>query len=381
VVGGGSGNRASGNFSFIGSGRGNQVYGYETAIAGGILNSVNGDHGFVGGGRENGAVQYGVVTGGYQNTAGVAGTVGGGTHNNASGVNSTIPGGYNNSANGAYSFAAGYSASAAAPGSFVWSDSENVLISNTTNEFRIRAGGGYVFLSTPTAPTVIVSNGAILISTSALAATAVPNIFISSVNGNIGLGTNNPGTKLDVNGAAQFGANATKSTFSASGFLDIAGSTLTIASSGIITAPSQSGARVRLVNDQLLASSAVTPIFFGDESCVSCYDNQSVHNTSVSSNVFTTRGAGIYYISCSVVWEANATGIRSIYIADDSSNSTIFAVTQLTAGSANTLITAATAMVSLPDNQPLQCNVRQDSGVSINVFGSLNTVMTIQKIW
>ncbi|HBA60616.1 MAG TPA: hypothetical protein DCZ92_07320 [Elusimicrobia bacterium] len=49
--------------------------------------------------------------------------------------------------------------------------------------------------------------------------------------GNVGIGTLSPATPLDVNGAAQFGSGATKSTFTAAGALNLA-SALTVANGG-----------------------------------------------------------------------------------------------------------------------------------------------------
>ena len=49
--------------------------------------------------------------------------------------------------------------------------------------------------------------------------------------GNIGIGTTSPATLLDVNGAAQFGSGAAKSTFTAAGMLNLAGA-LTVANGG-----------------------------------------------------------------------------------------------------------------------------------------------------
>jgi hypothetical protein len=53
------------------------------------------------------------------------------------------------------------------------------------------------------------------------------------VSGNVGIGTNNPATLLDVGGISQFGTNGTKSTFTALGALSIAsGAALTLSGSG-----------------------------------------------------------------------------------------------------------------------------------------------------
>ncbi len=239
---GGNLNYVQGLGSFLGGGTDNKSRGTDAAVTGGTYNTLNScDFCFIGGGGENSADGAGdVIAGGGIDSAihtvgnvgggisssilGGAGnaatgdysTVGGGSLNAATGSYSAIPGGYSNDASGQYSFAGGSSATAAAEGAFVWADSQgNRLISNTANEFKVRAGGGFVLLSSTSSPTVIVSSGSLLISTSPSAASAVPNLFISSTDGNVGLGTTRPGSTLDVSGSAQFGSGARKSTFTA----------------------------------------------------------------------------------------------------------------------------------------------------------------------
>lgn len=66
--------------------------------------------------------------------------------------------------------------------------------------------------------------GTIDVSTAGLAVNAnsaatQPAIFVSSVTGNVGVGTSVPGSAFDVGGAASFGSAASKSTFTAAGAL------------------------------------------------------------------------------------------------------------------------------------------------------------------
>lgn len=296
TIGGGQSNRIW-NYSLgtIGGGGGNNVYSAAGTIAGGSSNSVGVDglsnnYATVGGGAYNKAYAYAsVIAGGGaigpaqtvggntidQDATGAAilggannnakksySAIGGGAFNTAGGAYATVIGGFNNSASGDYSFAAGSAAVAGARGSFVWADSQNrQLISNTTDEFKIRAGGGFVLLSSPTLVTIIVSSGSMLISTSASAANAVPNLFISSTTGNVGIGTTLPATTLDVQGDAQFGSSATKSTFTATGLLKLAssgiqwadGSTSTTASSG------GGGGSITISTGSVALSFAVSP--------------------------------------------------------------------------------------------------------------------------
>ena len=245
----GSNNVSSGFYSYVGGGGSNTADGTYPTVGGGNHNALSScDYCTIGGGGGNNATGAAgaVIAGGgislelttVGNVAGgISASVLGGTQNTATGDFSTTLGGFNNRATAAYSIASGRNANAATKGSFVWADSQNTdVTSSVADEFRTRAGGGYVLLSTPTAPTVIVSSGAVMISTSATAASAVPNIFISSANGNVGIGTASPTTTLDVNGSAQFGSGPTKSTFTSTGNLTLASVASITGSSGTFTA-------------------------------------------------------------------------------------------------------------------------------------------------
>lgn len=208
-------NEASGDRAFVGSGAGNVARAANSAIGGGGGNSTDGSYAVIGGGSSNDTTDSAAtVGGGFLNLATNFATVGGGYLNIASAQYATIPGGRYNIASGTDSFAAGYNASAEGTGSFVWADAGGPQFRSTiNNEFKARANGGFVLVGGAGAPTIIVSSGAVMISTSATAASAVPNIFISSTNGNVGIGKNSPATTLDVNGAI----TASSSTFTATG--------------------------------------------------------------------------------------------------------------------------------------------------------------------
>ncbi len=236
---GGQFNFNYGNSSFIGGGFNHTIdsptfSASGTAIVGGGDGLATGDGSFIGGGSFNTVDRTGsAVIGGENNIAiGTGSVVVGGLNNFASGHYSTILGGIGNIAAGNYSLAGGNFAHAAGRGSFVWADSQTTeFLSSINDEFKIRAQGGFVLYSANSSPTVIVSSGAIMISTSATGASAMPNLFISSSNGNVGLGTKFPATILDVNGSAQFGAGATKSSFTTTGSLALAsGASITGAS-------------------------------------------------------------------------------------------------------------------------------------------------------
>ncbi len=122
TVGGGSGNKATGDAATGSGGWGNSASNMQATVSGGEGNTASGNYAYVGGGSNNAA----------------------------SGNNSTVPGGSTNTAAGNYSFAAGYNAQTAgtAVGSFVWADATgSSYVSNSPNEFRVRATGGVRFLT------------------------------------------------------------------------------------------------------------------------------------------------------------------------------------------------------------------------------------------
>lgn len=138
-AGGGQYNVASGTMAFVGGGDGNQATNLDSAVCGGSQNVASGETAFIGGGYLNSASGFrAAIAGGYNNTA--------------SGQFATIPGGYKNVASNDFSFAAGRRAKANHSGAFVWADSTDADVSSTTNnQFAVRASGGVIFYSDPTA--------------------------------------------------------------------------------------------------------------------------------------------------------------------------------------------------------------------------------------
>ncbi len=169
TVGGGVGNFAHNEYTFIGGGSGNRANGNSAAISGGVRNTASGDTSFVGGGADNLASLFSsTVGGGSKNAAtSIYATIGGGRGNNAYGAwgtigggfenvvgqgdYATVPGGYRNIANGSSSFAAGNVARAVDACSFVWADccidatgtSDLPLYSAGANTWNARATGGF----------------------------------------------------------------------------------------------------------------------------------------------------------------------------------------------------------------------------------------------
>jgi hypothetical protein len=134
---------------------------YATIAGGGRLdlsdpasgNRVTDHWGTVGGGGGNRAgtddnqpnnATFATVGGGANNQAKAQyATISGGVGNIASGIAATVPGGGSNTAAGDYSFAAGLMAKANHNGTFVWADAQVADFASTAeNQFLIRAAGG-----------------------------------------------------------------------------------------------------------------------------------------------------------------------------------------------------------------------------------------------
>lgn len=310
---GGIGNVAAGPYSFIGGGDFNStdLGAWESSIAGGALNAASGFDTVVAGGIANLAFNDGAA-------------VGGGVNNFATGRWATIPGGSGNTASGPYTFAAGKAASAVHQGAFVWADSNalgGAFSSAAVDEFRVRAQNGFVFHASVSSPTIIVSGNSIIISTSPTAAIATPNIYISSETGYVGVGNRSPTAELDVNGAAQFGMGAVKSTFTASP----AGSTyalqlssgITLARGGVVNLTS--GGFIRFSDNSILTtaptsggmlvSSFTVPGAFtfssadvGTTGFTTCLANSSVTITATGKPIMVVLNIGVYCNSTETAW-------------------------------------------------------------------------------
>jgi len=140
LVGAGEANQANGEASAIGAGYSNKTAAYGAFIGAGYTNGVTGVDSFVGAGRSD------IVNG-------VEAFIGAGQGSSVTGELAAIPGGNFNVAAGYASFAGGVRSEAFNDGAFVWSDdggstSANLRSSNK-DQFLVRSSGGVVFYTDP----------------------------------------------------------------------------------------------------------------------------------------------------------------------------------------------------------------------------------------
>lgn len=135
---------------------------------------------------------YSAALGGFNNVAsGMRSTIGGGDNNYIYGQDSVVPGGAYNVVLSSFSFAGGYNnhLMTDSSGTFVWSyDDVHSKLFDTADPFYVT--GSFLFLIDPS----------------------------DVKHYKVGIRTGSPQAALDVNGDAQFGSGATKSTFTAAGY-------------------------------------------------------------------------------------------------------------------------------------------------------------------
>lgn len=199
---------------------------------------------------------------------------------------------------------------------------------------------------------------------------------INGNNGNAATYAYDGASMLDVNGQAIFGTWGTvnRSTIDASGFLTINGSTLTVASTGILTAPSQPFTRSTTTAAQNIPNNANQDVYFGSD----LRDDQNMHDTVSSSATFTvpTGGAGKYRGNCSLTWAASATGVRGVGWLKNGVVQLEY--TQAASGSVVTVSQQVTFEDFFVAGDAVKCYAFQTSGAPMNIT---NAAMTFSKGW
>jgi hypothetical protein len=196
IVGGGAHNNASGTLATIGGGNANYAGALATTIGGGWFNTADGYSAIVGGGTHNSAREvFATIGGGWNNTVlDTGGTIGGGTDNTVNAYGSTVPGGCGNNASGAYSFAAGRQVTVGGSNTFAfgydfttWAD-HAVIFHNSHNPIKVGIG-------TETPINKLDVEGGVAVGAGYSGANTAPTNGMI-IEGNVGIGTTTPAFPL-----------------------------------------------------------------------------------------------------------------------------------------------------------------------------------------
>lgn len=164
--------------------------------------------------------------------------------------------------------------------------------------------------------------------------------------------------KIDDLHAAASGADAHALATDANGSISIVS---VVASTAI-------GARVYHSAAQAIVTATPTALAFDSER----FDTNAIHDTSTNNSRLTCKTAGVYVISASVQFAANATGLRAVNIVVNGSvyiaPMRFMAVTD--AGNAS--LVTNTTIYQLAVNDYVQVLVQQNSGANLNVLANGN---------
>ncbi len=122
------------------------------------------------------------------------------------------------------------------------------------------------------------------------------------------------------------------------------------------------GARVFNNANISIPNNAATFLTFNSER----FDNDNIHDIAVNTDRLTVRTAGIYVISGSVRWAANATGFRLLRIHLQAINQSLASSVHLNAGAVITDQTIST-IYELVVGDFVQLRVQQNSGGALNI--------------
>jgi hypothetical protein len=183
TVSGGNNNTAGGSHSTASGGASNAASGGFSTVSGGQFNTASGtSYATVSGGQSNTASgSYSNISGGVDNVAsGAYASIAGGGNNDATGNYSSVPGGGYNTASGRFSLAANYTTTA------------DSFAQTTFGQFNAPKGGENATSWVSTDPLFVVGHGT--------SAGAKSNALMILKSGNVGIGSTNPASKLDVAG-------------------------------------------------------------------------------------------------------------------------------------------------------------------------------------
>lgn len=126
-------------------------------------------------------------------------------------------------------------------------------------------------------------------------------------------------------------------------------------------------ARVYHNASQSITTATTTALAFNSERA----DTNTIHDTVTNNSRLTCQTAGVYYITASVQFAANATGFRQVGIRLNGTTALAFQRTPSPGGSDAALLTISTAY-ALSAADYVEATVYQNSGGSLNVDTSAN---------
>lgn len=230
----------------------------------------------------------------------------------------------------------------------------------------IRAGNVGIRDTTPDAPLEVLSNvGPLNFVLAVSSQNDVTGNMLSIIgNGNVGIGTPNPQYKLHMSSGALYvdGTGAA---------LTVGVATFTVASSGILSAPSNPVIKVRLSANQNAGSASYTQIYWGSTDFA-----RNIFLNSASSSAITMPATGIYSVHCSANLEAEAGGDREMTIFVNSGR--VLSNFQATVISGNTT-QVVSGLVNITAGDTISCRVYNGDTDDFLILQGDQTTMSIRK--
>lgn len=127
-------------------------------------------------------------------------------------------------------------------------------------------------------------------------------------------------------------------------------------------------ARVYHNANQSIANNTVTALAFNSER----YDTNVIHDNTTNNSRLTCKTAGVYHITLSASFDANATGVRAFYIRLNGTVANYIALAHLQAVTVASTSTAVTisATYGLAVNDYVEAVVFQSCGGALNILAT-----------